>query len=245
LIGLIPAAGKGKRMGLINKCMLRVNNKPIIEYSLDNLSEIVEQILIIINKYGTEIQERYQSQYKNIPIIYIYQHKEKKGIVGAIESAENYLYDDFYLSLSDEILIEPRHKEMTACFSKKDIFAICGINIVKNKERIKKTYSIKTKNNRIVKLIEKPIRVFNTYQGTGQCIFRKRFLDYISETPINPERKERDLVSVVQTAINHGETVEPFIICKEYFNVNTIKDLLDARSYFKLYQYKTFEGRNR
>lgn len=68
--------------------------------------------------------------------------------------------------------------------------------------------------------------------GTGSCIFRKEIFSYIEQTPINQERKEKELPDLIQCAIDDGNPVNLFEICSRYINVNSEKDLKEAEGLF-------------
>lgn len=236
MIGLVLVAGKGVRLGFNNKnkCMLEIDNKPLIEYSLDRLSEITDKIIIVVGYKGKEIQCKYGIEYSGIPLYYIVQPEEKKGIIGAIDSARDELTDNFYLALGDEILINSRHREMVYYFTKSNLFGLCGIIYEDNSRSIRKTYSVEIGTEGIYRLIEKPKIVLNSIKGTGNCVFKKEILSYLDKLPVNNERKESDFVSLVQAAINDRKRIEIFSICDKYFNINTKEDLLEIKGYFNI-----------
>jgi len=235
---LILVAGKGERINSEdkNKCMITINNKPILEYNLMRAYDIpyIDKAIIIIGYKGEGIKKYFGKYYHNLPIRYILQ-KKQKGIINAIGLAREEIGDDdFFLLLGDELLINSRHLEMVEKFiCDYSLFGLCGIVYDKDKESVRKTYSVKTKSKRIIKLVEKPKIVRNKIKGTGHCVFRNRILSYINDLPINKERKESDFVSLVQISINDGKRVEIFNICDKYFNINTKEDLFLAKQYIE------------
>lgn len=233
---LILAAGKGKRLrpttDLINKCMLEVNGKPLIEYNLDHAIEIdeIDEIIIVVGYRAEDIINKYGINYKGKKIRYVIQ-QEQKGVVHAIECAKKAIgKEDFFLMLGDEIFINSRHKEMVKKFIGENLFGLCGVLIQKDKKKISKTYSVLLDNNyRILKLIEKPKNPFNDWQGTGHCIFKNEILQYLEKTPINAERGEKELPDLIQCAIDDGKEVKIFDICDNFINVNSDEDLKEAK----------------
>ncbi|OGZ23729.1 MAG: nucleotidyl transferase [Candidatus Nealsonbacteria bacterium RIFCSPLOWO2_01_FULL_41_9] len=236
---LILAAGRGKRLGEItqdkNKCLLEIAGRPLIAYSLDCASKIpqISEIVIIVGYQAEEIINNFGDHYLGKPVRYVFQ-KEQKGLVNAIENAEAVLNkEDFLLMLGDELMTNPRHLEMMKAFEDKDIFALCGILLVENRDLIKKTYSIsQSDDGKITQLIEKPQNPENNIMGTGNCLFRKEIFSYIAKTPINKNRGEKELPDLIQCAINDGKIVKPFNLCSRYFNVNLKEEIHDAQSYF-------------
>ena len=236
---LILAGGRGKRLGKIsegiNKCMLKVFGRPLIEYSLDCASGLKEisEIIIVVGYRAEDIINCYGTSYKGKKIKYVIQW-EQQGLVDAIHWAKDALEgDEFMLLLGDEFMFNPRHRLMLEQFKNKNLFGICGVIEVNDINLVKKTYSIlQTETGRILQLVEKPEKPFNNIMGTGNCIFKYEILDYIPITPINKNRGEKELPDLIQCAINDGKIVESFIICDKYINVNSQKELKELESYF-------------
>ena len=238
---LILAGGRGKRLNELcnekNKCMISIKDKPLIQYSLDNAICVdVSEIIIVVGYKAEEIINAYGNKYKDKSIRYVIQ-PEQRGLVHAIECAKETLGDeDFILMLSDEFMINPKHKQMIDFFSKKNLFGVCGVVMVKDIELIKKTYSIiQGDDNRIYRLIEKPTKPMNNIMGTGNCIFNNEILSYIEKTPINQKRGEKELPDLIQCAIDDGNIIKSFIICDNYFNINSPEELKRMNSYFAHY----------
>jgi dTDP-glucose pyrophosphorylase len=188
---LILAAGKGTRFGG-PKTKALVCGKPLIEYAITYAKLArVDGVVVVTN----EIQ------------------KQPLGIVDAIRCAN--VNEDFLLLLADEIYIKPRHHEMVSWFNNHDVFGICGVIHVRDKDRIKGNYSIETSpSGRILRCVEKPANPPNNMMGVGSCVFKKEILDYSGV----------ELPELIQGAIDDYKTIIPFAICDEYFNINTPQD---------------------
>jgi len=237
---LVLAGGRGKRLDEIsmqkNKCMIEINCKPVIEYSLECASSIddVEEIIIVVGFRAEEIINTYGTKYNNNRLKYVVQ-QEQKGLVHAIECCQEILNgSDFMLLLGDEVLVNPRHKELLNEFKNSNAFAVCGVLKVEDKSLIRRTYSIvHDSNNIIYRLIEKPRNPLNNIMGTGDCVFKNEIFSYIEYTPIHYERKEKELPDLIQCAIDNGRVVKSFIICDKYTNINTKDDIDMAEGFFK------------
>ncbi len=236
---LILAGGRGKRLDELsiqrNKCMIPIKGQPVIEYSLNcAVNAGIDEIIIVVGYRAEEIINTYGNSYKNKKIKYVIQW-EQKGLVHAIECAKKVIGgDDFLLLLGDEVLVNPRHKAMLQEFQKSDLFIICGVLTVENKELIRRTYTlIHDENHIIYRLVEKPRNPFNYFMGTGDCVFKNAIFDYIEVTPIHHERKEKELPDLIQCAIDDGKTVKSFIICDRYSNINFEDDIVMAETFFK------------
>lgn len=236
---LILAAGRGKRLGDIlangNKCLLSVNGRPVIEYSLDCASATdVEEIVIVVGYRAEDIINKYGARYKNKRIKYVVQ-QEQRGLVHALECSQQMLAgEDFILLLGDEVMLNPRHQALIDEFKKGRDFAICGVVKVKDRNLIKRTYClVQNEKNVIYRLIEKPRNPLNNLMGTGDCVFRNEILSYIEYTPIHHERKEKELPDLIQCAVDDGNRVTSFEICERYTNINTPEDIAMAEGFLK------------
>jgi len=237
---LILAAGRGKRLGEAkgptNKCMLELGGKPVIEYNLERTAELedVDEIIVVVGYRAEDIINRYGTNYKGKKVKYVMQWGQE-GLVHAIECSKDALGgDDFFLLLGDEVLINSKHKEMFKKFEKENLFGVCGVCIAKDRDKIRRTYTvIVDSEGRIFRLIEKPRKALNDFQGTGHCIFKNEILSYIERTPIHHERKEKELPDLIQCAVDDGHRVKIFAICDEYTNVNSEEDLREAEEMIK------------
>jgi dTDP-glucose pyrophosphorylase len=235
---LILAGGRGKRLDELsaqhNKCMIPVNGRPVIEYSLDcAVSTTVDEIVIIVGYRAEEIINAYGNAYRGKRIKYVIQW-EQRGLVHAIEcSREAIGGDDLLLLLGDELLIHPRHQAMIDQFKREGCFGLCGVLKVADRSVIQRTYTlIQGDDHTIYRLVEKPRTPLNDFMGTGDCVFRNGIFDYIPVTPIHHERQERELPDLIQCAIDDGKVVKSFIICDKYTNINSKEDLETARLFF-------------
>jgi dTDP-glucose pyrophosphorylase len=231
---LILAGGRGKRLGdttkCTNKCLLLLNNRPVIEYNLDRAAEChVDEIIIVVGHCAEDVINRYGTDYRGTRIRYVIQW-EQKGLVHAIETCKSAIgKEDFVLLLGDEVLVNGRMPAMLESFENDHPFVLCGVLHQPDHPKIGKTYTVlASEDGRIFRLIEKPKTVTTDIQGTGHCIFRNSILDYIDRTPIHPERGERELPDLIQCAVDDGKIVRYFIICDKYTNINEKDDLAEA-----------------
>ena len=236
---VILAGGRGKRLkettNSSNKCMLEIDNKPVLEYNLDRALEMeIDEIVMVVGYRAEDIINRYGTSRNGVRIRYVIQG-EQKGLVHAIECSKDAIEkDDFFLLLGDEVLINSRHKEMMREFLDSELFTVCGVCVQQDKSKIGRTYAVLANDeDRVFRLIEKPKKPLNSLQGTGNCIFKNEILQYIERTPIHPERGEKELPDLIQCAVDDGQFVKIFHICDAYTNVNSIEDLEEAEQILK------------
>lgn len=246
LKALILAGGRGRRLGdkskFMNKCLLELNGRPVIENSLNYaVNSNVDEIVIVVSYMAEMIINRYGINHKGIPVKYVIQD-ETLGLVHAIECAGDTIDGaDFFLMLGDEILMGAQHSKMIEKFNQENLFGLCGVVVQPIREKISLTYSIiQDDKNNIFRLIEKPKHPMNDLQGTGNCLFRNELYQYIEETPINQKRGEKELPDLIQCAIDDGRPVKSFRICDWYTNVNSEEDLAEVVEF--MHQNKSKKG---
>lgn len=228
---LILAGGRGKRMeehsAESNKCMLLYGGMPLIQHSLDHCVRIApEEIVIVVGYLAEQIINHYGNSYQGLRIRYAIQ-QEQRGLVHAIETAAPFLgSSDFMLFLADEVLLAPNHLAMIEEFNGGGIFALCGVTVPDSPEEVRKTYAVlEDQRGRILRLVEKPRKPLNQFQGTGNILLSNRILEYIACTPINQLRKEKELPDLIQCAIDDGHIVKSFPVGGRYVNVNLPTDI--------------------
>lgn len=238
---LVLAGGRGNRLdertAEVNKCMLPLRSKPLVQYSLENAVEIgVEQIVIVVGYRAEDIINHFGTEFMDTPIRYVIQ-PERKGLVHAISCAQKTLGDsDFVLFLADEILSHPHHPDMVSQFYDEDLFVVCGVVRVEDRTQIRKTYTLLGDyvTRQIFRLIEKPAVPVNDIMGTGNCIMRSTIFSYIERTPINVTRGEKELPDLIQCAIDEGKTVKYYNIGAGYANINTEEDIGLAEQVYEM-----------
>jgi len=236
---LILAGGRGSRLEDWtkdrNKSMIKLYEKPLIEYNLDHAVEAgVSEIIIVCCYKPEEIKKFIGNEYRGVKVKYIIE-KEGKGLVAAIENAKEEIgKSDFILMLADEILIEADLRNMIKKFKKEELFAICGIVYEEDRLSIARTYTaMVNENGRAFRLIEKPKVKINNIKGTGHCVLKNEIFNYIERTPINAIRGQKELVDLIQVAIDDGKKVYVHPITKDYVNVNTKEDFELAKEMIK------------
>src|SRR4030042_6896946 len=144
---LILAGGRERRLDELsekkNKCMIEVGGRPIIENSIQYVIKTnISEIIIVVGYKAEEIINYFGNEYKGKKKKYVIQW-EQEGLVHAIEYAKEAVAgDDFMLLLADEVIINQKNSHMIEEFNKGEVFAICGVLNVENKEYIRRTYTL-------------------------------------------------------------------------------------------------------
>jgi NDP-sugar pyrophosphorylase family protein len=80
----------------------------------------------------------------------------------------------------------------------------------------------------VTRLLEKPKTPWNEILGVATWLHRAEFFDHFRRTPLNPVRRERDFVDVIQLMVDDRSRIYGFDLRGEFINVNTSEDLLRA-----------------
>jgi len=112
---IIPAAGDGSRLGeyYFPKCLLAVNQRPIIFSIIDYWREYIDQVVVVLNpKTGNLIKKYFEKYFKeDIEVDFCYQ-PSRKGTYYAIKEGINYSKNkEIILNWSDVLAEEDEKKK--------------------------------------------------------------------------------------------------------------------------------------
>lgn len=106
LDAVIMAGGKGMRLRplteKIPKPLLKIGEKPIIEYNIDSLSKVgIKNIYISVNYLGEQIEDHFKNGVnKNLNINYIWENKPL-GTIGSVLLVDEFNHDEILVMNSD------------------------------------------------------------------------------------------------------------------------------------------------
>lgn len=231
---VVPAAGRGTRFPYINdvpKGMIPVCGKPLLEYALRaGLDLPINRIVIVISPAGSVIRDHFGGSFNGIPIHYVTQ-AEPRGLVDAVSMAEPYVSDWLVVINGDEIFTHCRHRDIMYFVQENQATGVVGYLHTDEPRRIQIGYGMTlAADGRVETLIEKPKTTWNDILGVGTWLHRADFFDYFRRTPVDPVRKEKDFVRVVQLMVDDGQRIFGFDLAGEFFNLNTPADLEKAEA---------------
>lgn len=122
--GLILAAGMGKRLGKYTnnqtKCMVKVNDKTLIEYALEAFLEVnIDKVILVIGYEGEKLKNFIGTNYKGIQIEYVVnQIYDKTNNIYSLWLASKYLLKDDTILLESDIIFDKNIlKNLVSCKS--------------------------------------------------------------------------------------------------------------------------------
>jgi glucose-1-phosphate thymidylyltransferase len=239
MVGVILAAGDGKRLKdskneVCCKPLIKLNNKSLIEYALDNLTQLgVSEAYVVIGKEGDSIKSAMGNEYKDIAIHYVFQ-QEQNGLMNAFVQALKAINSDetVILQLSDEIFVDLNTKSIKDALETDDFDFYCGITLEENPEKIRNNFSVETDSNSLlIKCIEKPQVVTNNVKGTGFTIFNGKTQKIIREIYETEPDKLYDLCDSFNYLIASDYRGLAISVAEKEFNINTLSDLTEAENF--------------
>ena len=236
MIGLILAAGEGKRLNndmpeKTAKPLVNINQKYLIEYSLQNCVDAgIKTVIIVVNSDNkNSIASSIGSEYNGMNIFYAVQ-KSPIGLLNAALSASEYLNDCVMLQLSDEIFINPKIKECVKLYADGADFVVTFV-YENNKEKIRNNFSIDLDGNRnVIHCVEKPKKIINDLKGTGLCIFSRECMDLLKKLYNQSENYPDNLCDAFNLLVESRKSGKAFCISEEEININTVSELEYAQT---------------
>ncbi|HII67406.1 MAG TPA: NTP transferase domain-containing protein [Thermococcaceae archaeon] len=228
--GVILAAGKGERLKPLTddrpKIMLKVANKAIIDYLLENLYPFVDEFIIIVRYQKEKLMEYLGDEYKGKPVTYVEQVKGE-GTAKAIYSAIEYIEDKEFLAINGDIYFEQDGiKDLLQTFRKSNADAAL---LVKEFEDLSHFGMIKVKGDFVEEVKEKPGPVPG-YANLGIYLFKPEVFKFIEKTS-QSQRGEYEITDTINLMIKEGKKVA-YAVYKGYWNdIGRPWDLLELNEY--------------
>ncbi|UCE05924.1 MAG: NTP transferase domain-containing protein [bacterium] len=222
---VILVAGKSTRTYPLTltrpKPLLPIGDKTIIEYLLEQLEGLVDEVILIVGYRKEMIQQHLGMKWKHLKIIYCEQTPQK-GTGHAVLQAEPFVKDRFIVMNGDDIydridieqLLNYKYAALVRYEEDPSLFGVYHVD----------------EQNRVLNLIEKPKEFVGNLTNVGCYIVDRTIFDIIRNTPLS-ERGEIEITSSVLSLAK-----------KEDFYVHPIKgfwlsngfpwELLNSQTFF-------------
>ena len=246
--GIILAGGHGTRMSpltkAVNKQLLPIYDKPLIYYPLSILMLAgIKQILIIVNKgqldqfkklipdgknLGIKIEFQEQLYPGGLPEAFIIGEKFIKKDNVALILGDNFFYGQ---SLSSKLKENTKLKSGAKVFlhkvSKPELYGVAKIN----------------KQNKILKIIEKPKKFISDYAITGLYFFDNNVVKYTKS--LKPSKRgETEIIDLLEKYKKQKKLTVDFIgrggvwldtgSIQDFYNTSNFVSTIENRQGFKI-----------
>jgi len=217
---VIMAAGEGTRMRPLTlktpKPMLPIQGKPILEWTISFLPEVVDEVIIIVNYLADQIQSYFGSEWKGRKIKYVVQ-KELNGTGGAVHACKKLLRDKFLVINGDDL------------FFKDDLQKLCREDLAAMAFRVEDPSKFGVfkmdEGGNLLDIIEKPEDKENKLANIGAYALNMNFFDY---DLVQITEKEFGLPqTLAKMADKHTVKVIP---TKHWFPIGNPDDLARAQT---------------
>ena len=173
---IILAAGKGTRMKHLTKnmpkSMLKINGRYILEHTLENLPDEINNIYIIIGHFGNKIKDYFGNDFKGKKIIYI-EEKENyaRGTAAMMELVKGIVFGKMLVLMGDDLYSKGDLEEMV----KVPDWAVLAqkVNHPENVGVLKFD-----NDNHVIDIIERPKEYVSNFANTGAYLIDDRFFNY-------------------------------------------------------------------
>jgi UDP-N-acetylglucosamine diphosphorylase / glucose-1-phosphate thymidylyltransferase / UDP-N-acetylgalactosamine diphosphorylase / glucosamine-1-phosphate N-acetyltransferase / galactosamine-1-phosphate N-acetyltransferase len=188
---VILAAGKSTRTYPLTctkpKALLKVANKAILTHQLDALSEVITEVIVVVNYKKEMIKKAFGKKHKGITITYVEQ-KTTNGTASALLAAEKHISERFLTLCGDDY------------YDKKDIQKLCKEDYALLGSEIENPsqYGIleKDSKNQLTKIVEKPKVPKSNLANVGCYIFDKDIFPILKKCK-KSKRQEYELTDAV------------------------------------------------
>ncbi len=183
---VILAAGKSTRTYPLTltrpKPLLKVANKTIIEHNLEQLSGLVDEVIIVVGYKSEMIKDFLNDKFGKIKIKYVVQ-SDVIGNADALKLVEKEIKGKFILMFGDDL------------YSKKDIKNLLRFDnaILAQKVKTPENFGVlKINKNIFCEVVEKPKEFISDLVNIGCFVFSKKIFDVLSEIKLS-SRNEYEL----------------------------------------------------
>lgn len=234
-VGVILAGGKGQRLNnlpltrVLQKCMLPILHKPILEYVIENMKKMGIKKIYMLVSWKKEIIEEYFRDGKDFGVEIEYVDSTgTKGIAHAIGLLKDKIKEPFIVFLGDDFTISNSLENIVNVFFEKNAIAVEGVVHEDNADILKQTCSVTLNNDgKIIDIVEKPEDPPSNLRGCGIYVFDPVIFDFIEKTPVSPIRDQIEITDTIGLVSKIGKAYG-FLIDGVNVNINTYDDLFLA-----------------
>jgi glucose-1-phosphate thymidylyltransferase len=201
--GIILAGGKGTRMSpltkAVNKQLLPIYDKPLIYYPLSILMLAkIKDILIIVNEGQLDQYKKLIPNGKNLGINITFKEQDKpRGLPDAFIIGEKFINNEnVAMILGDNFFYGQNLTKLLLECAKIKSGAKVILHSVQNPEQFG-VAKVDSKNNKIIKIVEKPKKFISNDAITGLYFFDNRVVEYAKK--LKPSKRgELEIIDLLK-----------------------------------------------
>lgn len=219
---VIMAGGRGKRLSPLTdnvpKPLLKIGEKPIIEYNLDRLILYgIDDFWVCLKYLGKQIEEwRGDGRDKNISIQYVYE-EEPLGTIGSVALIDNFSHE-YILVANSDILTNIDYEHFFLDFIKQK----ADFSVVTIPYAVDIPYAVlETNNGSVLNFREKP--TYTYYSNGGIYLMKREVISFI--TP----HKHFDATDLIEVLLKAGRKVSSYPLAGYWLDIGRHEDYLKAQ----------------
>jgi len=219
---VIMAGGRGKRLSPLTdeipKPLLKLGDKPIIEFNLERLALFgIDDFWICLKYLGNQIEDwGGDGRNRNINIQYVYE-EEPLGTIGAVSLIKN-LSHDYVLVANSDILTNIDYEHFFLDFLKQE----ADLSVVTIPYAVDIPYAVlETNNGNVLNFREKP--TYTYYSNGGIYLMKKEIINFI------PNHKSFDATDLIEMLLRAGRKVASYALAGYWLDIGRHEDYLKAQ----------------
>lgn len=220
---VLMAGGEGRRLRPLTqntpKPLLKVGDKPIIEYNIDRLAQVgVENIYLSINYLGEQLVEHFgDGSSKRLNIHYIRENKPM-GTVGSVGLIEGFKHDEILIMNSD-LLTNIDFADMYRTFKESDADMLVAATIY----NVDVPYAVLEADDgqKVRSLKEKPRYTY--FSNAGIYLLKRKLLQMI------PEESYYDITDLMEKILEMDHTLMTYPITGYWLDIGKHEDFKKAQ----------------
>jgi len=224
-------AGKGVRIrpfiGELPKPLVKIVDKPLLNYSLEKLLENGVRRIIAVVGYASDLIQSYLNILaRNLNFeIKIVKQKNLLGTGDALKLVYNLIENDFFLTIYGDLYFDDTVlRRLFYAFNKRKSTYM----VVVRKSDVSQYGLVKLKDSQVKEIIEKPSEQFTSgYVNAGIYLFDKSIFDYL-DSIMPSERGEYEITDAINLLASERTLLSIKISERRWIDVGRPWDLLDA-----------------
>ena len=232
LVGVILAAGRGRRLGSLGeryvKTLLPVANEPVIAHHLRLMHGLgIRRVFVVVGHHAEDVSQAVGTgEHFGLDIHYVAQ-PNPLGSAHALGAVRSLVRSPFLLTLGDYYFVPRDVDVMTRRLQRGD--SVIATKIERCVQLIRDACGVVVDaDNRVLEIVEKPVRPTTSLKGTGFYALTPDFFDAVNRTPRTALRDEYELTVSLEIFVRAGHPLygEPLIEWDN--NITRPADLLDC-----------------
>ena len=203
----------------MSKPLLPILNKPLLQHTLDQLSELpLDEVIIIVGYMKELIQERFGNEYKGLKLRY-HEQREQLGTMHALFEIKDHLKDRFLVLNGDD------------CYDAKDLSACLNYRhslLVKEVQNPERFGIVKVEEGSVRQIVEKPQEYIGNLASIGVYMLDKKIFNY----PLDKAGYKEYFIPVALNKLAQDYDLIPVPSQEYWLPIGYPWDLLNANEFF-------------